>query len=157
MNRLDPRKLHVTYAPGTEPDNPVTPRTYTLTHSDLTGDLFLTIGRGHDRRQIAGLYTRLMRDEVLAEWTETTEGPTLDVHCHVSGRLPTLGSARMRFAIFERELPLVLEALRFGDRHLFEAHCELDRSSILVHFHARQARFNRVEPYGVPADYVPCR
>ena len=42
----------------------------------------------------------------------------------------------MRLAIFKRELPLVLEALRFGDRRLFEAHPELDQAPILVHFQA---------------------
>lgn len=39
------------------------PRAYTLTHSDRTGDLFLSIGPKHDEAQVAGLYTRLMRDE----------------------------------------------------------------------------------------------
>jgi hypothetical protein len=49
-------------------------RCYTLTHSDTTGELFLTIGPDFDRAQISGLYTRLMRDEVLAEWREDEDG-----------------------------------------------------------------------------------
>jgi integrase len=42
--RLRPEKLHVSLAEGSIADGPVTPRSYTLTHSDTTGDLFLTIG-----------------------------------------------------------------------------------------------------------------
>jgi hypothetical protein len=153
MSRLDPEKLHVRFASGTAPEGPVTPRRYTLTHSDATGDLFLTIGADYDRRQIAGWQTRLMRDEVLAEWVDDEEGAALHLHCHVSGGL-VVGWARMRDAIFRRELPLVLEAFRFGDRRLFEAHPELDEVPIQVHFHATRARYDRTEPWGVPADYL---
>jgi hypothetical protein len=118
----------------------------------LTGDLFLTIGPTHNDEQISGLYIRLMRDEVLGEWQEKQLGPVLRVHCHVSGGL-VLGSAGMRFAIFKRELPLVLEALRYGDRRLFETHPELDQAPIQVHFHAVQGRYDRIDPWGVPHDY----
>lgn len=152
MSRLRPDKLHVLFAAGVTPDGPITPRCYTLTHSDATGDLYLTIGPDYDRRQISGWYTRLMRDEVLAEWQNGEDGPALHVQCHVSGGL-VLGLAGRRYAIFRRELPLVLEAFRFGDRRLFEAEPELDRAPIWVHFHAAQPRYNRIEPWGVPADY----
>jgi hypothetical protein len=153
MSRLQREKLHVSLAPGTGAEGPVTPRAYTLTHSDLTGDLFLTIGSDYNRGQYADLYTRLMRDEVLAEWTSTRDTFILHVHCHVSGRLPTVGSARLRLAIFRRELPLVLEALRAGDHRLFETHRELDQAPILVHCHARQPNYHRAEQWGVPGDY----
>ena len=153
MGRLRPEKLHVQFAPDTAPEGPVSPRRYTLTHSDATGDLFLTIGSDYDRQQISGWYTRLMRDEVLAEWREEEDGPALHVHCHVSGGL-VVGSAGWRDAIFRRELPLVLEAFRFGDRELFEAQPELDQAPIWVHFHATRPRYNRVESWGTPADYT---
>jgi hypothetical protein len=152
LSRLKPEKLHFEFLPGATPEGPLTPRRYTLTHSDTTGDLFLTIGLEYNRPQIAGWYTRLLRDEVLAEWVEEQDGPALHLHCHVSGGL-VLGVASWRYAIFQRELPLVLEALRHGDRGLFEARPELDRAPIWVHFHARQRRYNRVEPWGMPADY----
>lgn len=153
MSRLKPEKLHVLFAAGVTPDRPITPRRYTLTHSDATGDLYLTIGPHYDRRQISGLYTRLLRDEVLAEWREGEDGSALHVHCHVSGGL-VLGSAGWRYAIFRRELPLVLEAFRFGDRQLFEAEPVLDRAPVWIHFHATQLRYNRTESWGVPADYA---
>jgi hypothetical protein len=153
MSRLKPEKLHVRFVPNTAPEGPVTPRRYTLTHSDATGDLFLTIGSDYDRQQISGWHTRLLRDEVLAKWHEEEDCPALHVHCHVSGGL-VLGPAGWRDAIFRRELPLVLEAFRFGDRRLFEAQPELDRAPIRVHFHATQSRYNRIESWGVPADYT---
>ena len=49
MRRLKPEKLHVQLANGTTPAGPVAGRRYTLTHSDATGDLFLTIGLDYDR------------------------------------------------------------------------------------------------------------
>jgi hypothetical protein len=152
MSRLKPDKLHVKLASGAEPEGPVAPRRYTLTHSDSTGDLFLTIGAQYDGKQISGWYTRLMRDEVLAEWQEDEDGPALHVHCHVSGGL-VVGPAGWRYAIFRQEMALVLEAFRFGDQALFESQTELDGSPIWVHFHASQPRYNRTEQWGVPGDY----
>ena len=152
MARLHPGKLHVRLSAGVEAEGPVVARRYTLTHSDTTGELFLTIGQEYDEAQISGWYTRLMRDEVLAEWREGDDGPGLHVHCHVSGGL-VFGTAGFRDAIFRQELPLVLEAFRHGDRALFAAHPELDGAPIRVHFHARQRRYRRVERWGTPADY----
>jgi Staygreen protein len=152
MSRLTPSKLHVTFAGSAKADQLVMPRRYTLTHSDATGDLYLTIGPKYDARQISGLYTRLMRDEVLAEWRRDGDGVALHVFCHVSGGL-IFGSAGMRDEIFRRELPLVLEAFRYGDRVLFEVVPGMDRSPIWVHFMARVERYNRVECWGAAADY----
>jgi hypothetical protein len=70
----------------------------------------------------------------------------------VSGGL-VAGPAGWRYAIFKRELPLVLEAFRFGDRELFETHPDLDQARILVHFHATQPRYNQIESWGAPSDY----
>lgn len=152
MSRLRPAKLQVDFGPGITPEGPIAPRRYTLTHSDTTGDLFLTVGSGYNREQFSGWYTRLMRDEVLAEWHAGEEGPSLHVYCHVSGGL-VFGTAGWRYAIFQHELQLVLEAFRFGDRKLFATHPELDQAPIVVHFRARQRRYRRTEEWGTPADY----
>ena len=152
MQRLDPAKLRVSLIAGSSADGPVTPRCYTLTHSDSTGDLFLTIGPQHDRAQISGWYTRLMRDEVLAEWQESDGGPALHVFCHVSGGF-VFGGAGMRYDIFQRELSLVLEAFRFGDGGLFAAQPELDGASIWIHFRSANRRYQKTERWGTPADY----
>jgi len=152
MSRLIPAKLHVRFVGQPTSNQLALPRRYTLTHSDATGDLYLTIGPDYDRRQIFGIYTRLMRDEVLAEWRQDTDALALHAYCHVSGGL-VFGSAEMRDAIFRRELPLVLEAFRHGDGALYEGIPGLDRSPIWVHFMASTARYDRVERWGTPADY----
>lgn len=152
VRRLDPSKLHVEWTAGSTAEGPLLPRTYTLTHSDSTGELYLTIGLTYDADQVSGWYTRLMRDEVLAEWLLVDGEPQLHVYCHVSGGL-VAGSASLRDAIFRRELPLVLEAFRFGDQQLFVARPELDTATVWVHFHSTNPKYNVVEPWGKLAEY----
>jgi magnesium dechelatase len=151
--QLDPGRLHVTFAPGASPEEPVVPRAYTLTHSDVSGELFLTIGPAVGRRQVSGWYTRLMRDEVLAAWT-AGDGieTTLDIHCHVSGGL-VVGTARWRYGILKSHMRLVLEAFRYGDRDLFIAHPDLDQAPARVHFHSRRRRYDLMEDWGRLGDY----
>jgi len=148
MSRFRPEKLHVRFDRGTAATGPLVPRRYTLTHSDATGDLFLTVGAEYDSAQISGL----MRDEVLAEWRQDEEGPALHVFCHVSGGL-AFGTARWRYAIFRRELPLVFQAFRYGDLALFQAQPALDAAPIWVHFQSGRKRYRRVESWGSMADY----
>jgi hypothetical protein len=152
MERLNPEKLHVTYLTGTTPENLVLPRLYTLTHSDRTGELFLTIGGQYDKQQISKLYTRLMRDEVLAELADDGDRLVFKVYCHVSGGF-IIGTAKWRYNIFHSELPLVLEAIRYGDRTLFEQNPQLDNTPVFIRFQSTDSRFNRVENWGVMADY----
>jgi magnesium dechelatase len=151
MEHLNPEKLHVSYIDGTNADGPITPRAYTLTHSDATGDLFLSIGQQYNLPQISGLYTRLMRDEVLAEW-ETNERIALHVHCHVSGGL-VIGLSKWRDSIFRHHLPMVLEAFWYGDKKLIDIHPQIAKAMIIVHFHAREKKLNRTEAWGVFGDY----
>ena len=151
MNHLNPKKLHVDFIDGTRTDGPITPRAYTLTHSDATGDLFLSIGKHHNLPQISGLYTRLMRDEVLAEW-EANGQIALHVHCHVSGGL-VIGPSKWRDSIFRYHLPMVLEAFWYGDKKLLDAFPHLAKATIIVHFHAREKKLNRSEAWGVFGDY----
>ena len=151
MSALNPNKLHVNYLDGVSKEDPVVPRAYTLTHSDRTGDLFLTVGAVHNYPQISGWYTRLMRDEVLAEWQFENE-PAFHVHCHVSGGL-LLGSPGWRLSIFRQHMPMVLQAFRYGDHGLFDTHPDLDQANIWVHFHAMQDRYNRTENWGKFSDY----
>jgi hypothetical protein len=152
MAHLNPAKLHVTYIGGAKADGLITPRAYTLTHSDSTGELFLSIGKSYNLPQISGLYTRLMRDEVLAEWQVNKE-IALHVHCHVSGGL-VVGSSRWRDSIFRSNLPMVLEAFWYGDKKILETHPQIAKAAIIVHFHAREKKLNRTETWGVFEDYT---
>jgi hypothetical protein len=152
MTRLIPEKLHVKYLPGASPDTLRTPRCYTLTHSDSTGDLFLSIGQCFDTKQISKVYTRLMRDEVLAELGTYSGELALNVYCHVSGGF-VIGRAKWRYNIFCSELSLVLEAIRFGDKAFFDREPELDKVPILIHFKSTDEKYNKTEKRGLLEDY----
>jgi hypothetical protein len=153
MQHLNPRKLHVTYLAGATPDDLIVPRRYTLTHSDVTGKLFLSVGSEYDTKQISKLYTRLMRDEVLAEFVNDGGSFELRVHCHISGGL-IVGSAGWRYNIFRSELPLVLEAIRYGDKALFEKNPEFDHIPVCIHFHSNKRLYNVVEQWGTVNTYA---
>jgi len=103
-------------------------------------------------KQTSRLYTRLMRDEVLAELTDEGAGFVLRVYCHVSGGF-VIGTARWRYNIFQSELPLALEAIRYGDGTLFDNNPHLDDATVSVHFKSTKSRFNKVENWGTIADY----
>lgn len=152
MARLSRDKLHIKLSGEITLTDPVIPRCYTLTHSDATGDLFLTIAESFNRAQISGWYTRLMRDEVLAEWQNIQGILFLLVHCHLSGGI-ILGNAEWRYQIFQQELPLVLEAFRYGDRQLFVAHPECDQAIVKVEFHASRLADRRLEEWGQLKEY----
>ena len=153
MQRLNPKKLHVTYLAGATPDKLIVPRRYTLTHSDITGNLFLSIGSEYDTKQTSKLYTRLMRDEVLAELVNNESSFELRVHCHISGGL-IVGSAGWRYNIFRSELPLVLEAIRYGDKALFEKNPELDHIPVYIHFHSQKRLYNVIEQWATLNAYA---
>lgn len=153
MSRLKPEKLKTRFLPGTTPTFPVIPRRYTLTHSDRTGHLFLTIGGEYHLKQIRGWYTRLMRDEILAEWRHENTDTSLHVYCHVSGGF-VMGTAKWRNNILKRELPLALECIRHGERRFFRAHPQLDEAAIHVHFQSSKPKFRRVEDWGTPSRYA---
>ena len=140
-------RLHVTFGAIIERDILTLPRRYTLTHSDVTGDLFLIIAKGYDRKQVSGWYTRFMRDEVLGEWLHESGEFSLHLYCHVSGGI-VFGTAGMRYNIFQQHMPLVLRAFHEGDRALYEFQPELRQSQVNVHFSARQKRFCKSETWG---------
>ena len=151
MTHLNPNLLHVEFIDGVNETSPPSPRVYTLTHSDLTGELYLTIGKEINFTQISGIYTRLMRDEVVAEW-RVSEPASLDVYCHVSGGL-VFGTPGMRYRIFRYHMPMVLEAFCYGDRILLKEYPELAKARVVVHFMARQKRYAKDEMWGMLDDF----
>jgi hypothetical protein len=137
---VDTSRLQVTFAEGAGPDGPLTPRRYTLTHSDRTGRLFLTIGPDYDGRALRSLQVRLERDEVLGDWVVADGVPRLDLHMAAQGGLPIFGTGRMRTDIFRRYRQLVLGAMRAADAALTAAHPELGRAPVVARFHWRHGR-----------------
>ncbi|MCL7027837.1 hypothetical protein MKW94_020260 [Papaver nudicaule] len=125
------------------------PRTYTLTHSDITSKLTLAISQTIDGSQLQGWYNKLQRDEVVAEWKKVKGNMSLHVHCHISGGHFLLDLfARLRFYIFRKELPVVLKAFVHGDGNLFQNYPELEEALVWVYFHSNLQEFNKVECWG---------
>ncbi len=151
MGRLNPKKLHLHYISPTTIDSPIIPRKYALTHSDRTGDLFLTVASDYNHKQLKGWQARIMRDEVLAEWQRKEKEYSLHVYCKVSGGL---GPTGFRDKIFRQELPLVLEVFRYGDEKLIYAYPILDKAPIWVNFQSKKKKFNKVEEWGTLSDYL---
>lgn len=125
------------------------PRIYTLTHCDITAMLTLTISQSINKAQLQGWYKRLQRDDVVAMWRRCQGSMSLHVHCHISGGHWFRDAlARLRFHIFKRELPVVLEAFRHGDQALLIKHPELEKAPVWVYFHSNVKEFNKVECWG---------
>ncbi|MFS7941702.1 putative staygreen protein [Helianthus anomalus] len=125
------------------------PRTYTLTHSDVTSNLTLAISPSINNNQLQGWYNKFYRDEVIAEWRKVKGNMSLHVHCHISGGHFFLDlCAHLRFYIFTKELPLVLKAFAYGDGNLLKNYPELQEALVWVYFHSNDKEFNRVECWG---------
>lgn len=125
------------------------PRTYTLTHSDITSKLTLAISQTINNSQLQGWYNKLQRDEVVAQWKKVKGKMSLHVHCHISGGHFLLDLfARLRYFIFCKELPVVLKAFVHGDENLFNNYPELQEALVWVYFHSNIPEFNKVECWG---------
>ncbi|MGD9676969.1 MAG: staygreen family protein [Vulcanibacillus sp.] len=146
LNRLNPEKLSVELRPGVTATEPIIPRSYTLTHSDTTAELFLTIGREYAYDKITS-----MRDEVLAEWQTSNGALFLYVYVYVGNYGPV--KTPIRNTIFRRELPLALEAIVYGDSKFFIAHPKLANAPIWIYFDSIDTRYKRFEYWGTPTDY----
>lgn len=148
MSRLDSKKLSVEFRNGITATEPIIPRCYTLTHSDTTGEIYLTIAPEFAYDQV-----NEQRDEVLGEWIMEENTYFYYVYLYVDGQF-NYEIAKMRNNIFHRELPLALEAIRYGDKIFFDAHPELDNSSIIVFFQSTIPEFNKVENWGTFSNYI---
>jgi len=148
LNRLNPDKLSVEYQPGVTPTAPIIPRRYTLTHSDETAELFLTIGPDFDYSKIGP-----MRDEVLGEWLYEDGQYVFYSRVYVNGEFGRIAAGK-RNEVFIRELPLALEAIRYGDREFFKAHPILDKSKIDIYFKSSYPKYDRVEYWGKFEEYL---
>lgn len=147
MSKLNPKKLSVTFKKGVTPKEPIIPRRYTLTHSDKTGELFLTIGPKYAYDEI-----NYKRDEVLGEWIKQGTKYSFHVNVHVDSPLGA-NSTFIRNSIFEKEMPLALEAIRYGDRKFFNVNLKLDKAPIIIHFNSLNPYFNRKEYFGTFSNY----
>lgn len=147
MSNFNPDKLSVEFRDCVSSSEPIFLRRYTLTHSDRTADLYLTIGRSFALDKIGP-----MRDEVLGEWATMNGCCVFNVYVEVGGPYKEEIVAK-RASVFQRELPLALIAMRYGDRHFFSAYPQVDRCPILVHFRSTYPQYHRIENWGTFSNY----
>lgn len=144
MNKFNPERLSVEYRDGVTATDPVISRHHTLTHSDDTGELFLTIGTqfAWDKVNID------MRDEVIGEWKTNGHCIYYNAYVMVNKEGQDFNTAMRRYEVFMRELPLALTAIRYGDRFLFNVYPALDNGLIIVNFISTYPQLYKQEIFG---------
>jgi hypothetical protein len=130
------------------------PRRYTLVHDDRTSERLLSIGRDYDQELLERPQVREARDEVRAELIDG-DPPRLLVSCLIAGEGLGVryGDPATRRRSFERELPLALAVLRYGDRFYYERHPERDRAPVLIQFRSSDPQHADETDYGRITDY----
>lgn len=147
MTKFQPNKLNVSYKDEIGANNFLLPRKYTLTHSDESGELFLSIGKNYDLDQI----NYNVRDEVLGSW-EKDDKVYLLITLEIDNG-DDLGNTVNRDKIFRQELTLALMAIIYGDNLFFENNKELYESPIMVKFNSKFSEYDTLEEWGQVQDY----
>lgn len=150
MSVFIPSKLTTTYDAPATPFRPVEGRKYTLTHSDTTGQLFLSIGCAYNY----GAINYQFRDEVLAEWVPKLGEFSLCGRVYVSGGEFDENYAKVRYMIFQKELNLALKGIVYGDQAFFNNYPWLLDAPIYIHFESIYPPFHQVAYYGTPRHYL---
>ena len=146
MSYFNPEKLYIKYSDSSELD--ILSRKYTLTHSDFTGELFLTIGKVYDYKKLKQFSVRFMRDEVLAEWLINNRHYELHIYVHISGGF-ICGGAGFRDKIIRSHLPLVFDIFRFVEREKLNNDSSLRGAEFVVHFESRRKKYHKIERTGM--------
>ncbi|AOV07515.1 staygreen family protein [Sporosarcina ureilytica] len=149
MRKFNPERIAVEYRNGVTATEPVISRKHTLTHSDFTGELFLTIGTevAWDKVNID------LRDEVIGEWKVNGNCLYYNVYLFIDNKEHDLKAAISRNEIFRRELPLALTAIRYGDRFLFDLYPTLDQVVIIVNFMSTYPQLFKQECWGTFSNF----
>lgn len=147
MRELSPHKVFVQYRDVMNPYEPVRDRKYTITHSDITAELFVFIAKNYAEDQ----YTK-MRDEVRVAWEQYKKGLALIGAVIVDGN-GVIGNAYIRNKIFYNEMPTALQALRQADRFLFDQEQNLDNTPVFIHFISSNPLYDKTYEFGVIGSY----
>lgn len=147
VKELNPEKVFVQYRDIMNPYGPVMGRFYTITHSDITAELFVFVASNYAEDQITK-----MRDEVRIAWEQYKEGIALIGSVIVDGN-GVLGDALIRNKIFYNEMPTALQALRQADRFLFDKEPDLDNTPVFIQFISDNPEYNKTYDFGVIGIY----
>lgn len=147
MKEFNPKKVFVQYRDIMKPYEPIMERKYTITHSDITADLFVFISKNYAIDQITSL-----RDEVRVTWGKYSKGIALIGSVVVDGK-DIIGNAYIRNNIFYKHMPTALHALRHSDRFLFEKEPKLDNTPVFIHFISSNPEYDKIYDFGMIGGY----
>lgn len=146
MKKINPKKVFTEFRDGVNKIEPIEGRKYTVTHSDKTGDLFVTIGLKYAEDKIDKL-----RDELLLTWTYSDERLKLIGQVLIDNEV--IKNSRIRNIIFKKEMPLALQAIRYADRELFQLNKSLDDIPIEIQFISQSEKYNKIIEFGTMKEY----
>ena len=147
MSKFQPEKLNVSYKDEIRTKTFLFPRKYTLTHSDESGELFLSRGKKYDFDQI----NYNVRDEVLGSW-EKDDKEYLLITLEVDNG-DDISNTIKRDKIFRQEIVLALMAIVYGDNLFFENNKELYEAPVRVKFNSKFSEYDTLEDWGMVKDY----
>lgn len=148
LSDFNKEKLNVVFATDIDKSGPIIPRRYTLTHSDETGELFLSIGKYYDYSKV-----NESRDEVLGCWNYDENNLyylRFEVLLDACGGEEKLA---IRNKIFRDELPMAIKAIIYGDREFLLGCGELYESKVIIKFKSSNKNYSAVEQWGYVKDY----
>lgn len=151
MSNFDPKKLSVNLIPPATRSQPIVGRKYTLTHSDITAELFLDIGNVYNYDAI----NQTMRDEVLAEWKQDHQGLLkLAGEVYVSGGEFDENISSIRYNIFKKEMDTALKGIVYGDLPFYTNYPDLLDAPIIINFQSIYPKYQQVFYHGTPRQYL---
>lgn len=147
MKKIDPDKVNVEFRDRVMPLGPIHERKYTMTHSDETAELFVTIGTKYANDKMIDI-----RDEVLLAFEFSSAGLLLMGEVIVDGEgIP--GNAERRNEIFAREMGTALQAIRYADADFYQANPALDHVPVYIWFRSDDPAYNKLYDYGTMSEY----
>lgn len=141
------RQVFVEYRDNVTKTRPLKNRTYTMTHSDETGDLFVVIGLDYATDK-----TNELQDQVYLKWTTLNTKDLLYGEVLIDGN-GIEDNSKQRYNIFKREMPLALQAIYIANQPFFDAHPELLDTPILIDFKSSSSQYNKLYSYGAIGSY----
>ena len=142
------RQIFVEYRDNVGPLAPLEERTYTMTHSDETGDIFVTIELNYAPDQ-----TNKIQDQVYMKWLPIEDKFFLYGEVIIDNDTIT-GKSDISYEIFSREMPLALHAIYTADLPLFEAYPTLNDTPVIINFLSTDPKYDKLHCYGEISHYA---
>jgi hypothetical protein len=151
MSDFNPQKLSVNLMPPATSAQPIEGRKYTLTHSDITAELFLDIGYVYNYEAV----NWKMRDEVLAKWKNDKYGRlNLVGKAYIDGGEFDESVSGRRFNIFKKEMDTALKGIVYGDLPFYDNYPVLLDAPIYIYFKSIYPQYRQIYYYGTPRQYL---